>query len=707
MGEAVTVTSALLAEELDDVYVFHARRLRDGVQLQDTARFRDASWPLAPVTLQRQGRGLVLHFETVPPRYRHALKLLCYLALSGPLPPGEPRPQITSVLGIFYRLRIFLRWLDDTQKTGDSQPVARHLCDVTPGQLAAFQHHLLRKYRNGEYRRSHRSGVQYFWRYRRSLGADGFAFDPRQVADWTEPETTRHGENTTARIPEAVHSRLLVWAFRFVDDFSGDILCAIETWQQQHPRGPRPYSTSGRGRNNGLAEQIREYLDVRIRENRPLPGRDGRASNLAIARAVGCAPESLERHQEAIRTAVSQVGVSELAQLDLSTAGLLDGQPWLDGIAVEPCSENSLTVLAPMLQAACYIVIAFLSGMRDSEVKHLRRGCVEVRRDGNGHPYRWQVKGRAFKGENDPAGTHATWTIGDPAARAIAVLERAQGSRTDWLFGALRGGSGAGPAGRSGNAALTLASTNGQLNRFVRWVNEYCQARGRDDAIPNVDGQPWNVTTRQFRRTLAWYIARRPGGTIAGAIAYRHHSLQMFEGYAGTSDSGFRAEVEAEEALARAEHLLAMIDRHEHKTLVGPAAADAQQRLTELAERARFAGAVITDRHRLQRLMKQHEPAIYPGRYVTCVYEHAKAQCRPQIGSDGSSTAPDLAGCKPLTCRNVALTADNLAAWREELTIIESDLAGHPLLPPYLQAQLERRLEEIRRHLSNTDKEPS
>lgn len=31
----------------------------------------------------------------------------------------------------------------------------------------------------------------------------------------------------------------------------------------------------------------------------------------------------------------------------------------------------------------------------------------------------------------------------------------------------------------------------------------------------------------------------------------------MFEGYAGTSDSGFRAEVEAEQALARGEHLLA------------------------------------------------------------------------------------------------------------------------------------------------------
>jgi hypothetical protein len=34
------------------------------------------------------------------------------------------------------------------------------------------------------------------------------------------------------------------------------------------------------------------------------------------------------------------------------------------------------------------------------------------------------------------------------------------------------------------------------------------------------------------RRTLAWFIARRPGGAIAGTIQYRHHSIHMFEGLA-------------------------------------------------------------------------------------------------------------------------------------------------------------------------------
>jgi hypothetical protein len=179
----------------------------------------------------------------------------------------------------------------------------------------------------------------------------------------------------------------------------------------------------------------------------------------------------------------------------------------------------------------------------------------------------------------------------------------------------------------------------------------------------------------------------------------------MFEGYAGASDSGFRAEVEAEQALARAEHLLAMIDRHEHTQLRGPAAAEAQRRLTELGDRARFAGVTITDRRRLRRLMNRDDPAVYPGRYATCVHDHTKALCRARAGLNGQAATPDLGNCKPLDCRNVALTPDNLTAWRDELTLIDADLAARPLLPPLLQAQLERRRDDVRAHLDRYDKE--
>src|SRR6266851_832341 len=171
-------------------------------------------------------------------------------------------------------------------------------------------------------------------------------------------------------------------------------------------------------------------------------------------------------------------------------------------------------------------------------VKHLRRCCLQVIRDADGRPYRWKLASLAFKGERDPAGVPATWVVGEPVARAIAVLQELQPETEDLLFAVLPYGAAAGPASRSANPALGTSTTSRQINELAGWISDYCRTHDRSDGIPAVNGQPFRLLTRQFRRTLAWFIARQPGGAIAGAIQYRHHSIQMFEGYAGTSAPG-------------------------------------------------------------------------------------------------------------------------------------------------------------------------
>ncbi|WP_224282315.1 hypothetical protein [Streptomyces sp. LS1784] len=193
---------------------------------------------------------------------------------------------------------------------------------------------------------------------------------------------------------------------------------------------------------------------------------------------------------------------------------------------------------------------------------------------------------------------------------------------------------------------------------------------------------------------MAWFIARRPGGVIAGALAFRRHCIQVFEGYAGTSESGFRTEVESEQALARGEHLMAAIDAHEHTNLTGPAADEAARRLETFGARARFQGRVVLDESRLRRLMTRHDPAIYPGEYVTCVHDHGKALCE-RARHRRSEGLPDRGGCKPLACRNVALTPENAAAWQREIDRIDRRIASRPPLPPLLQHRLEARRAEI------------
>lgn len=187
-------------------------------------------------------------------------------------------------------------------------------------------------------------------------------------------------------------------------------------------------------------------------------------------------------------------------------------------------------------------------------VKHLKRGCVRVWRDESGRIVRRRLYGRAFKGEVDHNGAEATWVISAPAQRAVDVLERLQPTRQKYLFALLPSSPGY-MTQRGLNEARTTKTTNADLSEFRDWINTYCRHAGRDDGIPSVNGQQWRVTTSQFRRTLAWFIARRPGGVIAGALQYRHLRVQMFEDYAGTSDSGFRDEVESEEAIARGEKL--------------------------------------------------------------------------------------------------------------------------------------------------------
>lgn len=232
---------------LDGTFVLHNRRLRSGVALATTARFGDDAWPLAPAALQGQERGLTLRFGNVPGLHRHALKRLAYTSLSGDLPADEQRPSISSIVSNFYNVAVFLRWLNE-HHTG------LRLAELTDETFLEYQGFLLGHHRSASRRQTLRSAVVFFWRYRKSLGNETLSLNPRTVVGWTEPQSaTRYdAENNTARIPEDVHSRVLIWALRFVDDFAEDILNAVNRWEDlRTKRAPVPRG-SNRARIEGF-----------------------------------------------------------------------------------------------------------------------------------------------------------------------------------------------------------------------------------------------------------------------------------------------------------------------------------------------------------------------------------------------------------------------------------------------------------------------
>lgn len=503
---------------LDDEFVLRERILRPGVALETTARFRDDRWPLRPALLQRSHKALTLNFENIPAGYRLVAKELCFAMLSGQLPSGEPRLELPSIHSTFCGLRQFLTWLD-TRTPLPGRPAQPALTELTGADLQAYQRHLMATVPSRATRDYRRGALRYLWRYRTVITSDRLPFDPGDIEGWQEPRHGTAAENATDRIPEPVHGPLLAWAMRFIDDFARDILAADRQWRLLRDRPcNRP---AGRPPNcdTTVRDGLRAFLDDHLTRRLPLPGWQGKVNVWFLSRTLGCATNSIYRYHADIDAVADVVGVSPYTYFNITITGQLEGRPWMEGIATDPTADVGLATLARMLHVACYIVIAFLSGMRDTEVKHLRRGCLSAQRDADGRVCRWKATSLAFKGESDPAGLEATWVIGAPAARAIDVLQRLQPPEVDLLFAQLAHGVGNNKHGQR-DTALESGTTNLHLNDFVRWINDYCAAHSRGDGIPLVNKRVWRLSTRQFRRTLAWFIARRPGGAIAGAIAY-------------------------------------------------------------------------------------------------------------------------------------------------------------------------------------------
>jgi hypothetical protein len=209
-------------------------------------------------------------------------------------------------------------------------------------------------------------------------------------------------------------------------------------------------------------------------------------------------------------------------------------------------------------------------------------------------------------------------------------------------------------------------------------------------AIPfGPDRRPWHLTTMQFRRTVAWYIANRPFGTVAGKIQYKHASIAMFEGYAGSSASGFRREVDQERALGRLDDIVEHYEEFRRGLKpTGPASA----RL--LAEFGRvqhdlgdFAGRVV-DHTRLRAMLAHLARTLHVGVLNDCFFEPATALCLERSKATARAT-PILSHCSPDRCPNACIASRHVPAW--EFSIAEANkLLALPHLPAMQRTALEQ-----------------
>lgn len=663
--------------------VLGGMKIADGVQVETLSRFGDDIWDLGPaifhVTARRVARKITFSGIACPVERLTAKEyIFAWLNERLPDPAGRLQPlQARAALGSLCQFMDFVRGrhgrfdpalvdqvvLDDWLAFQNSRP-------VLPTQVAAclrpaFQLHRLARFLT-------HGGLSFLpWNGRPAFKIAGCRGHP--------------AENRTPRIPEAVIGALLRWSLGYIDDFAPDILAA-----RAELDGLEAAACAGNARAPSLSERISRWIAGRRKAGRGIPvwsapdqmggicGARARARNpdgivlnmQLISLQAQAHPTSLVQNKAVyhlLHNALRDLG-PEAGGMDTPISTLPEtGQPWRSRF-----DAHTLAHEERQLQTAAYILCAYLTGMRDGEVQAMRPGCVLRSQSADGMTELLAIRSLVYKGRV-PEGEQADWVTIAPAARAVLVAERLVARHRpkrddDGIWTVLH---------------RATAKDRG-LPHVVRRINEYRDHLDRhfgtpdNPAIPHVDDRPWVFNTRQFRRTVAWHIANRPFGVIAGKIQYKHASVAMFDGYAGSSACGFRQEVEAERHLGQLDDIVAHYEaRLRGEPLGGPAAARIAGEFDRVVREAGPLPGIVADRKRVKAMLGHLARSLHVGILNDCFFERSTAICLAT--SKDPSDQPRLSACAPDRCPNSCIARSHLPAWQGAIARAEAVLGDKRL----------------------------
>lgn len=220
-------------------------------------------------------------------------------------------------------------------------------------------------------------------------------------------------------------------------------------------------------------------------------------------------------------------------------------------------------------------------------------------------------------------------------------------------------------------------------NRLAQFTAHLEELFGTPDQpyLPRDGDTAWRLTTSQLRRTLAWHIAHQPFGVVAGARQYQHTKIAVFEGYAGTSLSGFAAEVAAEEALARLDYVT---DLYRDWDAGGRATGGAAPRIA--AEFDRIRGelgdlpGMVADQARLQVMLRHLTRTLHPGVLNDCFFNADTAACVKHATRLGRPVPAHNMCLRCPNARRSAVHLPRLTAAREQAQALFGQHARLPVL---------------------------
>jgi hypothetical protein len=426
---------------LNDRPVLANAPLRPGFDRADLSRYGDARWDLGPAVFRENATSsaVTVDFESIgDPIIAEAVREYLYARLNIDLPGCKARALAVTVSSLFYRALRFFNFVKIRHDVCDFERIDQALLDryakaLQNGRRPVIVMQLL--------------GVVFdLYAFRQHLPTAALRFEP-----WPGRTLARVAgyrciveENRTPRIPENIITPLLAWSLKYVTVFAPDILAArSELTQLEERRAILAAEDAMNPRNERCARRracVIAYLDERRRQGRGVPVWAVRISKSRRVPpdAVAAPPVNWQLlHQKAgldaniqrsyrfkytdipdlVIAAVNEIGV-EVGGMDTPISLDPDtGQPWRPRF-----DARALRLEERLLQAACYIVCAYLTSMRDCEVQAMRTGCLSITRSEDGVIERHSVRSVVYKGKA-AQGEPAEWITIPPVATAISVLE--------------------------------------------------------------------------------------------------------------------------------------------------------------------------------------------------------------------------------------------------------------------------------------------
>ncbi|MFI1721785.1 integrase [Streptomyces sp. NPDC020489] len=649
------------------------------------ARYDEPVWPLDPLIANPSAETRRIYWATFPQAMEAELRLLTHRMINTELPEKfligrhpswRTRQSAGSIYGTSRMWANFAHWL-----TARSIPT---LASCTPDLFREYSAQLVREHGLT------RNSVQHYlialvrlWVFDaaspRPIGICEPPWSHEGIDDYL-PAETGGGENGTEPISPATMGPLLIWALRTVEDFAPDILSAWAENRRLHIRAQHARATAR------TRAALDAYLNDLAARGAPLPAIQYPhrvvAAGTYIAGLTGAPPTQVNHRIRLPHWSRYRDLHPGPCPLSIPIWGRIDGRPWAEAIDFAEAAG-----LMRHLGTACFIVLSYLTGQRPGEALGLRTGCCPD--PGDGRPL---IYGHVFKTARDEDGNHLSrgqmrdvpWVAIPPARRAIQVLERMVPADS-LLFGATAHDF---PKHRTYPGALNRPTMNRRIEDFITWASALAVRSGRPlEVIPQ---DPHGaVGTERFRRTLAWHIARRPGGLVALAIQYGHMRTAVSAGYAARSRDGIHDLLDVETARATADTLAALHD--DLAAGVGVSGPAARRAIHAAAQAPTFVGSIRSARQ-AKAILRNPSLAVHdnPHAFLMCVYNRDKALCHRV----GTRDTPTLDRCVP-ACANIARTDQHAAQLSAQAEDLEKQAASE-LVPTPLADRLRQRAESLR-----------